>query len=489
MRKIIMNTLLLLAVALTAAAQDAVSNMRSCRPAMATQSHLRRAPLDHSLFCTTTTGSHRQLVVLAAFSDKAFKEQDPLTLWERVFNEEGLSEAPFYGSVHDYFMAQSYGQFDLTFDLHFITLADEARKYRSTDDDDENSKYLVQDIADSLQARGIDWSLYDWDDDGQIEQLLIVYAGKGMNAGGDRNTIWPHQWWLSQHENCEPHHVSSGDQDYIVDKYCCVQELIGSGYGSFGTICHEYSHCYGLPDFYYGSTSFVYNWDLMDYGNNNKGGFCPPCYSAHERMLMGWLEPTELTCDTIVNDMPCTADEPVAYLIRNDAHPDEYYIIENRQPTGWDRQLPGSGIVIFHIDYDLQVWDSEMPNTNTLKRYTIFPANNRLLTTYSSQWAYPYNGNDQLTDTSKPAATLNTENAEGTLFMSKPVTAMQVTDGLASFHFSKGIPTAIATATATPTTHYYTLQGHSAGTRRDHLPSGIYIVSKADGTTGKVVIK
>lgn len=73
MRKIIMNTLLLLAVALTATAQDAVSNMRSCRPAMATQSHLRRAPLDHSLFCTTTTGSHRQLVVLAAFSDKAFK--------------------------------------------------------------------------------------------------------------------------------------------------------------------------------------------------------------------------------------------------------------------------------------------------------------------------------------------------------------------------------------------------------------------------------
>ena len=144
-------------------------------------------------------------MVLASFQDQDFAEDHETTLltWNKIFNAENYAEGMYVGSVRDYFLAQSYGQFDLTFDLMLVELPDGRSKYRSTSYDDENSQFMVDDIVDVLQTHDIDWSLYDWDGDTFVDQLLIVYAGKGMNAGGDSNTRWPHQWWLSLHLDME----------------------------------------------------------------------------------------------------------------------------------------------------------------------------------------------------------------------------------------------------------------------------------------------
>lgn len=398
-------------------------------------------------------GNRHQLLVLVDFADRSFKDDETTTMavWDKIFNTENLTEAPYKGSVRDYFFAQSYSQLNLTFDLQFVQLSENCEKYRSWDkgygdaeDDDENSQYLVQDIMEVLKTRDIDWSLYDWNGDGYVNQLVIVYAGKGMNDGGGKNSIWPHQWWLSEHLKdhqpdvyCDPVKVNYSDKDYLVDCYCAIEEL-GVTYASFGTICHEYSHCFGLPDFYYGSTKNVGSWDLMDYGNYNGGGYCPSGYSAHERMLMGWLDITELSEPSVINDLGSLEEQSRAYLIRNDGYANEYYIVENRQQTGWDQSLPSSGIVIFHIDYDEDVWKNGLPNTPYQKRYTIFPANNKTSISYESYWAYPYNENNALTNESAPASTLLHENVDATLFMSKPLTNMSITNGLASFDFMGG---------------------------------------------------
>lgn len=442
----IITSLLLLLVTLTTTAEE-IFVQRGCRPRIikrdvpACSRTARRAPANNPL-----VGDRRQLVVLVSFADRTFVDGDDetstLTQWQRIFNEQGYSEASFAGSVYDYFYAQSYSQLRLTFDIQRVSLNENCVKYRSHDPDygdadasDENSKYLVQDILNVLDTRDIDWSLYDWSGDGYIDQLLIIYAGMGMNDGGGKNSIWAHQYWLSLHDNCQERPVSSGGKTYKVDSYCCVPELSGTNdYGSFGTLCHEYSHCFGLPDFYYGKTSYVDNWDIMDRGNYNDDGFRPCSYSAHERMFVGWLTPEELTSKTIVSDMPATTDHAVAYLIRNDGHSDEYYIVENRQKTGWDKSLPGSGIVVFHIDYDAEVWLNSFPNSSSRQRYTIIPANNRSVS-YSYGWAYPRSGNNALTNTSSPAATLLNKNSDETYLMNKPLTQMTVTNGLASFHF------------------------------------------------------
>ena len=423
-------------------------------------------------------GDRRQLVVLVAFKDRSFKEKNPLALWDRVFNEVGFSESDFKGSVRDYFYDQSYGQFRLTFDTYHVTLADNCSKYHSNEDDDENSKYLVADVVDSLLKRHLDWSPYDWDGDGYVDQLLILYAGKGMNDGGGDNSIWPHQYRMSWHGTELPE-VPAGARTLKVDSYCCIQEITRSGsYGVFGTICHEYSHCFGLPDFYNGSILYVGTWDLMDYGNNNGSGYCPPGYSAHERMLMGWLTPVELKEPADINQMAALSDEPIAYLIRNDGYSQEYYIVENRQKSGWDSQLPGSGIVVFHVDYDEKEWLFGVPNSNNRKRYTIFPANNKTSRTSANGWSYPYLGNDSLTNHSLPAATLLNANTDGKKLMSKPLTAMSVANGLASFTFMNPTLAAI---------HEHSVLPGNGKVLYNFGPFSI--IRRPDGTVGKCLMK
>lgn len=409
-------------------------------------------------------GNRRQLVILAAFQDKQFQggSAEALIKWDKIFNEENYHEDPFVGSVHDYFYDQSYGKFNLKFDLIYVNLPDSCKKYRSTAKDDEFSQFMVDDIVDALETQNIDWSQYDWNDDGFVNQLLIIYAGKGMNAGGDDNTIWPHQWWLSyridqtnpQGKNYRSYRtVDSGGKEYIVDCYCCIQELIEvtSVKASFGTICHEYSHCFGFPDFYYGGVMCLGGWDLMDSGNYCGNGFCPTGYSAHERWLMGWMNPVELTSDTEVSHMPALCEEPWSYLVRNDGHENEYYIVENRQKTNWDSFLPGSGLVVFHVDYDESIWSSflTIPNNEVKYRYHIIPANNMQynIPINSSGWAYPYISNtisnDSLTNNSVPAAKLNNPNTDGSLLMNKSLNNIRVDNGLASFSFSNDSPTDI----------------------------------------------
>lgn len=478
-------TLVLLLMGLVAMAQDSV-HIRSCRMGKVPAHAFTRRSLRS--FANPYVGDRRQLVVLAAFADKQFTEPAPLLLWNKIFNQEGFDEPPFYGSVHDYFYDQSDGKLRLTFDLHYVCLADNSEKYCSTQQDDENSKYLVNDIVDSLVNRGgFDWAPYDWDGDGYINQIIIIFAGLGMNAGGGVNTIWPHQWWLSGHKDCQSRTVSSAGKDYTIDAYCCVQELFQNDtYGSFGIICHEYSHCFGLPDFYCGSQKIVGAWDLMDNGEKNGGGFCPANYSAHERMLMGWIDIPEITTPTTVTGMAPLSDGQQAYMLRNDAYTNEYYILENRQQTGWDEKLPGSGLLIFHIDFDPQVWDGVLagktPNTTKKKCYTLFHANDKNSIFYQDGWAYPYENNTSLTNTSLPVAVLDHPNADGTTLMSKPITNISVTDGLVSFDvMGGGSPVDIASPSvdaSLPVTIY-----GPDGTPRIRMSRGLNIVKQG----GKVL--
>jgi M6 family metalloprotease-like protein len=446
--------ILLLFVSLTTAADDAVIQ-RGCRRSVLpqpTRAAHRAQGAPKQVGGNYYVGERHQLTVLVSFSDQQFLQEDPMPVWNLILNEPNYTETPFTGSVHDYFYAQSNSAFNLKFDLQYVDLDQARHKYRSTATDDENSKYLVNDLVDTLLKRNIDWSLYDWNGNGYINQLLIIFAGKGSSYGGfggGYDAIWPHQLWLSAHEGTPPREVTSGDKTYYVDCYCAVQELDSSGkYGAFGTLCHEYTHCFGFPDFYGDDTMKTPGqWDLMDFGNYNSNGFCPAGYSAHERMMMGWLTPTPLSTTQTVSSMAAND----AYIIYNDAYPDEYYMVENRQKTGWDSYLPGSGLVVFHVDYNENTWLSlnEWVNTSSQLCYHIFPANNqpeysKYNTNNTRGWAYPYISNDSLTNNSKPAATLNNANTDGSKLMNKSLRDITVADGLASFRFTNDTSTGIS---------------------------------------------
>lgn len=483
---------LLLFLPFAGIAQESLS-VGGCRRGMLLpQKVLRRAASGgdiKEIDVTLYQGDRRQLVVLASFDDRTFQstESEVLEQWEKIFNQKKFNETPYVGSVRDFFYDQSYGQFRLTFDLQYVEVG-VVSKYRSTAINDEKSQYLVDDVMDVLLTRNIDWQLYDWNDDGMVEQLLIVYAGKGMSDGGGENSIWPHQWWMSMHCNMkegegyrEPYTFAHDGKTYMVDSYCATAEL-GNRFSSFGVLCHEFSHCFGLSDLYYSSnTPVVDGWDVMDWGYNMGGGYSPVCYSAHERMLMGWLTPVVLKNPVSVTSMPALCDEPLSYIIYNDGHPDEFYMVENRQRRGWDASLPGSGLIVFHVDFDPLYWFDpwKQPNSNNKRRYEIVPANGRSSVSYQEGWAYPYGSNNELTNTSTPASILKNPNTDGSLLMNKPLTNMTVIDGLAAFDFmdeATGIEDICPSGhfhDAEPSTGWYTLSGMRLSERPTQ--QGLYI--------------
>ncbi len=400
-------------------------------------------------------GDKRGLVILIEFPNKQFTAGN-VDYYNRILNEKNFTDpAGFVGSVNDYFNDQSEGKFNLTFDVAGPVMMPENYEYYGGDSPRQDAKAAeMWRYALNAVDPDIDFSKYDWNGDGQVEQVFFIYAGLGQANGGDENTIWPHKSAV----------VNAMGTDYLyfdnvrVYNYACSCELQpvsghyeGNNYvvtetkiDGLGTICHEFSHCLGLADLYDVDYSGGYGmnaWDLMDQGSYNGNGFRPACYTGAERMWIGWKQPVELTEPTDVSAMKSIENGGESYIIRNDANSDEYYILDNRQQDGrWDAGLPGKGLLITHVDYKQSAWDNNGPNTDPdHQRCTPIPADNNFYTstTRIGGDAYPYNDNNSLTNTTVPAAEVYTKNVDGSYFMNKPITNItQNADGTMSFSFS-----------------------------------------------------
>ena len=439
------------------------------------------------------TDNKRGLIILVEFTDKKFLPGHDQTLYNSIANEKGFTSADgFNGSVHDYFYDQSREQFDLTFDVVGPVPMPKGYAYYGENDirgyDKHPGEMVIE--ACSAIADDVNFADYDWDGDGEVDQVMIIYAGRGTATGGSADTIWPHEWNLTEAEG-----APITLDDVVINTYACSSELQSSTkIDGIGTICHEFSHCLGLPDFYdtgYGGNYGMSSWSLMASGSYNGNSFTPAGYTSFERMCCGWLTPIELTDATEVSDMKALAEGGDAYILYNDAYPDEFYLLENRQTVGWDACLSAAGLLVLHVDYDETVWRWNMVNTcadfteeegygpgavNDHQRCTIFHANNKNNSTVGAP--YPYEKNDSLTDTSKPAAILYHANSGGTFLMNAAITHIKQSDnGTISFNFERRTPTAISSVLTTRSddSHIYTLDGRCMGTDFSTLPHSVYI--------------
>lgn len=320
------------------------------------------------------TGKKKGLVILVNFSDKQFCENHTQTTFYDMFNKNGYNENGHIGSVHDYFYDQSYGQFELTFDVVGpVTLSQPMAYYggNNSKGNDLRPGEMAKEACQLAHEQGVDFSDYDWNGDNIVEQVFLIYAGYGENySGSDPNTIWPHEWSL---EDAKVGKLVLGET--IIDTYACTAELTrvsGNTLNGIGTACHEFSHCLGYPDFYdtdYSGGVGMASYDIMDSGNYNgpkSNGEVPVGFTAYERAMAGWLTPIELKESTIVSEMPSLNDKPVAYIIYNEGNKNEYFLLENRQANRWfyyfTYGMSGHGLFITHIDEDSKVWNSNKPN-------------------------------------------------------------------------------------------------------------------------------
>ena len=396
------------------------------------------------------SGKKKGLIILVEFSDTHFLPANDSLLYTRICNEEGFSQGRFRGSVYDYFKAQSYGEFELTFDVMGPVQMPNGFKYygedSGPDDFDIRPGEMVAAACQAVDSL-VDFHDYDWDGDGVVDQVMCIYAGYGQADGGASATIWPHEWELSESDYGQVLELD----EVKIDTYAVANERSYSGIEGIGTICHEFSHCLGLPDMYdvqYGGNFGMGNWSLMDSGSYNGDSFCPAGFSSFDKLTCGWVIPMTLDHNQTVEAMQPLEDAPEVYIIRNNNWEDEYYLLENRQQKGWDAELPGNGLLILHVDYDRTIWENNLVNTksagtdglpvNDHQRCTIFHASN-VSSGYGyhgSRDPYPYLDKDSLTNTSLPAAKLYNVNKEGHKQMDKGI--LDITrnqDGTMSFRF------------------------------------------------------
>ena len=405
--------------------------------------------------------TYRQAVVLITFADADFSMADPNTFYDRMFNEPGFNEGYGQGCVADYFRDQSGGLFNLKFDVYGpFKVSDEAKGGSYND-------HPMRDALSQLNATTTtDFKIYDWDGDGEVEQIIFVAASYCGNQMKGQGYIWPATGYA----------IFNAPGGLGLGMYSISCELWRDATScGIGTICHEFVHCLGLPDLYpVGGTyySAIDEWDLMDGGNYTNKGWCPPNFSALEKMLLGWASPIELTSPTTITGMKPVSEGGETYLIRNSGYDDEFYLLENRRQTKWDYCIPGQGLAIFHVDYNQDKWTSnQVNNVDGHYRYDLFHADGKAYIDWDPKndgkddgkytmepWArnrylstsvYPFTNpetlfiNEGLTDGTSPAATLYYANADGAKFMQKAITNIQVaSDGSISFDFMQ-VPSGI----------------------------------------------
>lgn len=465
----------------------------------------------------TYKGVKKGLVVLVDFKNKKFADGHDLEYYKNVINGKDFSdeEEGYVGSVRDYFLAQSNGQFELDFDVVGPVTMSKNYGYYGNDgayQKDEKVYEMIKEACDGIQDK-VNLKDYDWDGDGEADQVFFLYAGLGQASGGSAGTVWPHESEL-RYWPCGVLSYSTGK----INTYACANELQPETQGSsryisagIGTICHEFSHCLGFADMYdttggggYGMSVF----DVMDQGSYNGNGFVPCNYTAFERIYAGWVEAIELIDPATVKDMKSVSDYGRPFIMYNYKNTNEYFLMENRQNTGWDKGLYGSnGLLIVHVNYVPSRWANNSVNSSAEKIQCCTVVNadgSRENTQYSLQGdLYPYEVkgvtmNDEFTDESEPAAKLYTKNSDNSYALGIPITNIKRSKGSVSFlvcggddknvidNTFNGVVDGINGVTVVKKAtdnRIYSIDGRYLGTDASALGKGIYVVG------GKKIVK
>src|SRR5574344_3137167 len=326
-----------------------------------------------------TQGTKKFLVLLIQFTDLQFVESSPLTAFDNLMNQTGYSVNGATGSVKQYYTENSSSAFNPVFTvIGPLTLSHGYAYYgeSSSSSNDLRPQQMVAEACQLADAAGVNFADYDNDGDGEVDNVYCYYAGPSEAEGATSDHIWPHSWYLNSY-------ATQIDGVYV-NRYACSNEIkgvSGTTMTGIGTFCHEFGHVLGLPDFYAtngASHLTLGSWDVMDYGPYNNAGRTPPYYSAYERFALGWMKPTILKDSSYVT-LDSLATSNTAFLIAKDGlHnlcggnpiwqtaplPNEFFLLENRQKTGWHTYLGGHGMLITHINYNKSAWNRDTINND-----------------------------------------------------------------------------------------------------------------------------
>ncbi|WHZ16401.1 MAG: Putative protease [Nitrospira sp.] len=291
---------------------------------------LDRAPL---------RGTVRVIVVLVDFSDK------PMTKTKKHFEDLFFSIGVLpNGSVRDYYKEVTHGLIDMVGEVVGPfrmpkKLSEYAHGDSGTGNVEPNARTMAKDAADAANPT-VNFAQYDNDGNGFVDAFVVLHAGGGAEQTGNVNDIWSHKWVLSGGA-----YNADGTKIYA---YLTVPEDC-----KIGVCCHELGHLiFGWPDLYdtdYSSEGLG-NWCLMAGGSWNGGGDIPAHPSAWCKVNQGWVSVVNQTTNQTVSITDVKTGYTVYRLWKDGTPGSEYFLVENRQKTAYDKMLPGPGLLVYHVD-------------------------------------------------------------------------------------------------------------------------------------------
>lgn len=299
-------------------------------------------------------GERRALVILMEYKDLKFRKsrEDFLELFNAVDYKENDSR----GSVRDYYRFASQGQLDYVSDVYGPYTSQHPMSYYGANSmnggGDLRPLELCIEAVKSLPS-DLDYSLYDNDADGLIDNVHIIYAGYGEEAGASSDAIWAHEY---------PYKIPlKSEVGYSLEGYSCSPELRGNrgtGITNIGVICHELGHALGAMDYYdtnYGVGGEYLgtgDWDIMASGSWNDDGRTPPNFNPYVRSsVFGWNDQVVLGVNEHITMPQSDINNPkqsIIYRMETGSYGD-YFLLENRQQYSFDAALPGEGLLIYHV--------------------------------------------------------------------------------------------------------------------------------------------
>lgn len=296
------------------------------------------------------TGKQKMLVILATFSDKI--PQYTKSQFQAMMSQEGYDGT---GSFRDYYLEVSGGLLEI--DAHVTDWVTVPNTYEYYGNENRWTEFAYEAVK-QAHLSGVDLSIFDNDGDGVIEGIAIIHQGTGQEVSGNENDIWSHSFSFSSAGYTANRRTFNGVK---IDQYTVQAEFrdASRAMNTIGVICHEFGHNLGLPDFYDtdgendGDQSGTGNWDIMASGsyNGTPAGSSPAHHNAFSKIELGWITADEIDDPDSYTLQPVIESEKVFKV--NGPDENEYYLLENRQKNGFDASLPGSGMIIYHVDEDV----------------------------------------------------------------------------------------------------------------------------------------
>jgi M6 family metalloprotease-like protein len=317
------------------------------------------------------TGTQRSLVILVKFTD-----QEPLGSSRAQWGTRFFGSA---NSIKDYYGEVSYGKLNLAPAAESHGTANDGvvgwlalnRKHPNTAGNTGTANRLLTRDAVRAADRYVNFKSFDKNGDGYLStkelHVTVVVAGQEAASGARGRSVWTHQWSLFGSERPTLDGVVFGDWEHG-GGYTQFGEWHKDHMATIGIMVHEIGHDLNLPDLYDTdlSSEGVGEWSVMATGcwlelPGAKPGSMPSHPDAFSKSYEGWLTPQRVSGRQEITSIPQAETSATAIQLRNNPNgvdwtwfespgSGEYFLIENRQRVGYDAALPGSGLLVWHID-------------------------------------------------------------------------------------------------------------------------------------------